>query len=369
MRLKPASRTTSLTSEPATGVRRDGSARLRNVTGWATALLTATALVVPVNFVTEEAGPTFNTIGETNGEQLISIEGRQSYPVSGALDMTTVSVAGGPNTRIFAVQTLGTWLASHTMVVPTELMYDPTVTNEQVTTKNASDMSNSQESAQAAAMTYLHEDFTEKLKIADIPGDSPSAKALKPGDELVSIGGQQIKHFEQIADLLAQTKDRPVEVTVKRDGRTLTEKITPTYSEKADKYLLGVAVKKDYDFPFKVKYGLEEVGGPSAGMMFSLGIIDELTPGQMTGGKHFAGTGTIDADGKVGPIGGIAQKMVGAKDAGAEFFLAPADNCQDVVGHVPDGLSVIKVDTLSQAADAVEKLGTGADPAGFPTCN
>ena len=100
----------------------------------------------------------------------------------------------------------------------------------------------------------------------------------------------------------------------------------------------------------------------------SLGIIDELTEGKMTGGVHFAGTGTIESNGDVGSIGGIAQKMVGAKDAGATVFLAPADNCDEVVGHIPDGLSVVKVSNLTEAADAVKKIGAGEDPSTFPTC-
>jgi PDZ domain-containing protein len=88
----------------------------------------------------------------------------------------------------------------------------------------------------------------------------------------------------------------------------------------------------------------------------------------MTGGKHFAGTGAITAEGKVEPIGGIAQKLVGAKDQGAEYFLAPAENCADVAGRVPDGLDVIKVATLAEARAAVEGIAAGQDPAAFPAC-
>ena len=92
-----------------------------------------------------------------------------------------------------------------------------------------------------------------------------------------------------------------------------------------------------FKFPFDVKISLDKVGGPSAGMMFALGIVDTVTPGDLTGGKHVAGTGTITPDGAVGPIGGIGQKMVGARSGGATMFLAPAANCDDVVGHIPDG--------------------------------
>ncbi len=113
---------------------------------------------------------------------------------------------------------------------------------------------------------------------------------------------------------------------------------------------------------------LDNVGGPSAGMMFALGIVDQLTPGELNGGENVAGTGTIDAEGTVGPIGGIRQKLYGARDAGAEYFLAPAANCDEVVGHVPDGLQVIRTGTLEESLDALSVIAEGGDVASLPTC-
>jgi PDZ domain-containing protein len=136
----------------------------------------------------------------------------------------------------------------------------------------------------------------------------------------------------------------------------------------AGQTLLGVLIDPNYRFPIEVDIKIENIGGPSAGMMFSLGVIDKLTPGPMTGGRKIAGTGTIDSSGEVGPIGGIQQKLVGARDAGAEWFLAPADNCREVVGHVPAGLRVVKVSTLHEAHVAVETIGEGKDTSRLPTC-
>ena len=133
-------------------------------------------------------------------------------------------------------------------------------------------------------------------------------------------------------------------------------------------YQLGIFLATSFEFPFDVSIALDDVGGPSAGMMFALGIIDRLTPEGMTEGRHFAGTGTIDSAGNVGPIGGIAQKMVGASDAGAEFFLAPADNCGEVVGNIPAGLGVVRVSTLDEARSAVEALAAGTSPADLAQC-
>ena len=121
-------------------------------------------------------------------------------------------------------------------------------------------------------------------------------------------------------------------------------------------------------FPFQVQISLDKVGGPSAGMMFSLGIIDTVTPGDLTGGKHIAGTGTISPDGTVGPIGGIGQKMRGARSSGATLFLAPASNCDEVAGHIPAGLQVVRVENLGEARHAVEVAASGQDTSALPAC-
>jgi PDZ domain-containing protein len=130
-----------------------------------------------------------------------------------------------------------------------------------------------------------------------------------------------------------------------------------------------VLLRYEFKFPFQVEISLDKVGGPSAGMMFALGIVDSVTPGNLTGGRHIAGTGTITPEGAVGPIGGIGQKMLAARDSGATMFLAPAANCEDVVGHVPDGLLVVKVETLADATDAVKRLASGEDGSGLPACS
>ena len=109
----------------------------------------------------------------------------------------------------------------------------------------------------------------------------------------------------------------------------------------------------------KVSMHVDDIGGPSAGMMYTLGLIDKLTPADETGGKTIAGTGTIDAKGKVGSIGGIRLKMLGAKRDGATWFLAPESNCGEVVGHVPSGLRDVKVSTLDEAYDALVAIGQG----------
>jgi PDZ domain-containing protein len=170
-----------------------------------------------------------------------------------------------------------------------------------------------------------------------------------------------------VQEELAAGQGAPVTLVVQRAGESVTQTITPM-DNGAGRYILGVMLKYLFTFPFDVTISLDKVGGPSAGLMFSLGIIDTVTAGDMTGGKHVAGTGTITPDGVVGPIGGIQQKMQGARAAGATLFLAPAENCDDVVGHVPGGLQVVKVENLAQARTAVELAGSGQDTSGLPVC-
>lgn len=112
---------------------------------------------------------------------------------------------------------------------------------------------------------------------------------------------------------------------------------------------------------------VEGIGGPSAGMMYALGLIDKLTAENESGGQTIAGTGTIDADGTVGAIGGIRLKMSGARRDGATWFLAPEENCDEVVGHVPEGLRDVRVSTLSEAYDALVAIGKGEGD-GLPHC-
>ncbi|MET4061498.1 PDZ domain-containing protein [Arthrobacter sp. UYP6] len=352
--------------------RTDPRSRGLVISGALTLGLGAAAVFLPAPYVVESPGPTFNTVGTVkaeNGEEtpLIEIEGATTYPTGGELDLTTVYVAGGPDTAMSFLEAVGAWVNPEDAVLPEEFVYPRGTTGEQVDEQNAAAMSSSQEAAVAAALRELDIAFTEELAVADLVADSPAAGVLQAGDTLVRIGNTNIDGIETLRGELQDNGGSPVEVTYRRDGVERTASITPVQGENGS-YQLGIFLATSYQFPFDISIALNNVGGPSAGMMFALGIVDRLTPGELTGGKHFAGTGTIDSAGTVGAIGGIPQKMVGATDSGAEFFLAPADNCGEVVGNIPEGLDVVKVATLDEARSAVEALAAGADPAGLAQC-
>ncbi|KAD4060487.1 PDZ domain-containing protein [Arthrobacter yangruifuii] len=349
--------------------KRTARSRAMLVAGALAVVLGAAGLLLPAQYVVESPGPTFNTLGSAGDSEIIQIEGRPSYPTDGELDLTTVYVSGGPSTNISIFQALGGWVDTNDVVYPTEFLYAPGTTSDEVDEENAAAMTSSQEAATAAALTHLDIGYTQELTVAAVVEGAPAEGVLQAGDTVVAVGDTRIDGIDTLRSVLNDGGGTAAEITVRRDGNEVTESVTPRQSDSGT-YQLGIELATSFEFPFDVSIGagMEQVGGPSAGMMFALGIVDRLTPESMTGGKHFAGTGTIDAAGNVGPIGGIRQKLIGASDAGAEYFLAPADNCGEVVGHVPDGLDVVRVSTLDEAINAVEKLAAGGSAADLPQC-
>ncbi|WP_427171672.1 YlbL family protein [Arthrobacter sp. 92] len=329
--------------------------------------LGVTAATLPVPYVVESPGPTFNTLGNDNGKPVISVSGRDTFPAKGNLDLTTVYVDGGPNGPISIFEAFEAWLDQSKAVYPEELIFPTGVTKEQSQQESAVAMATSQENATAAALKELDIPFEQKLQVAGLSQSSASQGKLQTGDIFTSVNGRPVTSLAVVQAELAAGKGKPATVVVDRNGTAVTETITPAQTP-AGKFILGVLLQYKFKFPFDVKISLDKVGGPSAGMMFALGIVDTVTPGDLTGGKHIAGTGTITPDGAVGAIGGIGQKMYGARAGGATMFLAPAANCDEVVGHIPAGLQVVKVENLAEAREAVQTAGSGGDTSRLPVC-
>jgi PDZ domain-containing protein len=348
-------------------------------TGW-TLLIIALVLglvmsFLPAPYVIEQPGPVYDTLGsqEQGGKDvpLISIDGAETYPTDGTLDMLTVSVRGTREQRPSWAEIFTSWFDRSKAVVPIDSIYPPTVSTEQRNEQNAALMVDSQKEAVAAALTQLDIPFETDVAVGGVDPDGPAADSLVAGDLILSVNGTAATDVDELrAALAANGTGQAASLLVRHeDGSEETIQVTPVISDQTDAPAIGISVAYSYEFPFDVDIELNDVGGPSAGMMFALGIIDKLTPGQLNGGKNVAGTGTIDAAGEVGPIGGIRQKLFGAQDAGASVFLAPAANCDEVVGHVPDGLTVFAVDTLSDSMAALEAVASGGDTSALPTCD
>lgn len=327
--------------------------------------------VTPSPYVIEKPGPVYNTLGTAlhDGSQtpLISIPDETVYPTKGSLDLLTVAVVGNPERRPSWLAVATAWLAPSEAVVPIDQAYPPDTTTEQRDEANQAAMVNSQRDAVAAALTHLGYELPATVSVMSLPKKSPAGGILKPGDTITSVNGAAVSDAVSLRTALQHTgAGSHVQLGITRGGADEVVEVTPV--ELDGKIVVGVNVVTDYRFPFKVHIQLDKVGGPSAGMMFALGIIDKLTPGALQGGEHVAGTGTIDPAGTVGPIGGIQQKLYGAKAAGADWFLAPAKDCDEVTGHIPDGLTVFAVKTLDDSLAALDAIRTGADTSSLPAC-
>ena len=335
-------------------------------------LIGAAGNLVHLPYAVMLPGPAANVLGQEaheDGQQrdLIAIEGHATYPTTGALDFTTVRVNGGPGYPVTVWDLVGAWFDKSQAVYPVDALFPPQQTAADVQSENQAEMVDSQQEAAAVALRKLGIAVPERIKVGQVAKDAPSAGVLKVGDVITSVGAVAVTSADSVRAAIQQaTPGQPVDIVVQRAGAAQT--VRPMTGKSPDgRTVLGIVLGVDFVFPFSVKIDVGAVGGPSAGLMFSLGIYDKLTDGALTGGRNIAGTGTIDSAGAVGPIGGIRQKMVGARRSGATFFLAPADNCDEVRGHEPDGMEVVKVATFDEAERAVASIGTG-DLAGLPHC-
>lgn len=349
--------------------------------GWFGWLLLAAALIgvvvvalLPAPYVIEKPGPVYDTLGDVSVDgdtvPMIQIPAEETYPTEGTLDMLTVSVIGSRESPPTWIDIATAYFDPSRAVVPVDDVYPVGYTIEDSNQQGQVDMANSQKEAIAAALTDLGYEFSSTLSVVETQEGGPSDGLLLPGDIIKTLNGQT---FEDVTGLRAEIAEngvsKPADVVIVRDGVEQTLRINPELSEGDNPTpIIGIVVGSDYDFPIDVSIQLQNVGGPSAGMMFALGIIDKLTPGAINGGEQVAGTGTISATGEVGPIGGIRQKLYGAKGAGADWFLAPEANCNEVTGHIPAGLTVFSVETLDDALAALEAISTGADTSSLPTC-
>jgi len=352
----------------------------RTIAGWVSvavaAVVTVALAVAPAPFVIEQPGPVFNTLGTdqrvgstptADAKPLISIPGKKTYPTAGSLDLLTVSVVGNPDQRPGWFEIVSAWFDPSRAVLPVDAVFPPGTTTEQSNAQNAALMVDSQQDAVAAALNELGYDFPEAVAVKQVIKGTPAADVFTVGDEITTVNGEPVPGVQTLRKLVAANgTDNPAEVGILRKGVASTVSITPVSS--GGQTVLGIGAGMDYTFPFDVKIQLDDVGGPSAGQMFALGIIDKLTPGELNGGKRVAGTGTIDNEGNIGPIGGIRQKMFGARAAGATVFLAPATNCDEVTGHIPGGLTVYSVKTLADSLKVLKAVRSGGSTSGLASC-
>ncbi|MFG6278396.1 PDZ domain-containing protein [Microbacterium sp. 5K110] len=331
---------------------------------------------LPSPYVIQQPGPVLNTLGTSpnaDGEEvpLITVPNEEDTPSAGQLDLLTVQVNGNRERTPSWLELALAWFDPSRAVVPVDRIFPSGQSTEQRNTENAALMSDSQLEASAAALRALDYDVPQDIVVGTVDDAGAAAGMLELGDIITSVDGTPVTTVDEVRSAVQTGAGAPVSLAIDRNGAESSVSVTPRLSDVngQQQWLLGVGLSLGFDLPVDVKIQINNVGGPSAGMMFALGIIDKMSPGDLTGGQHIAGTGTIDAAGNVGGIGGIRQKLYGARDAGATWFLAPRANCGEVVGHVPDGIRVFSVSTLQDSLKVLETIRDEGDLDALPTCD
>lgn len=342
-------------------------ANIMAATGLAASLLLTVLTVVPAQYAIEGPGPTFDTLSASDEVPLVQINGATTYQSSGELRLTTVSVSNASSQRFTVGAVIQGFFSAARTVQPVEAVLGSQQDQDVSQERSARQWITSQESATVSALEALGHEVPATISVVEILDESNAKGLLEVGDILAAADDKDLVSYRDLSDYLdSRQVGDTVTLTVKRGGEDQTVSFDLIDYDGAAR--MGITVDPQFDPPIDVTVGIDKVGGPSAGMMFALAIMDQLTPQDELNGAFVAGTGVIDVDGQVYPIGGIAHKMVGARSAGSDYFLAPVENCDEVVGHIPEGLDVYAVDTLDDAYAAIVAIGKN-DTTGLPRCS
>ena len=342
------------------------------VLGWLTtaAIMGGSLLLVlaPTPYLVEQPGPTYNLLSTIGAKPVIDIPDKETYPVSGDLSMLTVTLKGGPERGASWLEVGLAKLDSSKSIVNITDIYPEGWDRARLDEQSDMMMLDSQANAKGAALSLLNIPYTSEIKVTKVEKKGPAGNILKAADTVLTVQGEKATGLEQVRRLVAATKgERTVDMEIIRDGKRLSVSVLPKMID--EQWRMGIFVQTVPTFPFEIDIQVGNVGGPSAGQMLALAIYDKLTPGELTGGERVSGTGTISLDGKIGPIGGAKQKMYGARRAGHEWFLVPSENCEQVLGNIPEGLNVVKVSTIQDSLNAVKAIATNTGTDRLLTCN
>jgi len=335
------------------------------------AVLFAVAALAPVPYVTMSPGPTVNVLGEVQGKDIVAVSGHRTYPTKGELRLTTVSVTS-PGKQIRLSQALRAWFDDTRAVYPRDAIYPPEQSVQDAQRESSVQMVSSQDTAVAAALTELGYDLPRVVEVLNVTPGSPADGHLEVRDKILSVNGVKAEDAPQVSKAIQRTGvGQPAAFVVRRAGETRHLDVTARAADDDPKRaVVGITIGVGYEFPFDVSVRLaEKIGGPSAGLVFALAVYDELTPGALTGGAEIAGTGTITDTGRVGPIGGIQQKIVAAADAGATVFLVPPGNCDSAraADISEEEIRLVKAPTLHSAIASLKAYAADPD-AELPKC-
>lgn len=331
--------------------------------------LVAAAALMPLPFVVYAPGYTVDVLGtDANDAEIIQVEGHKVYRDDGQLRMTTVLVTA-PQTDKSLFDLMAAWVDPDDAVYPYDVVHGDVRTDEENRIEGEVQMVTSQDAAIAVAQKELGYEVPQLPGVAHVNEGAPADGKLLARDLFLQIGGRKVTTDEEVvAAVKASKPGEPLDLVVLRDHRRTEVTVTPERGDDG-KSSIGIYIGTGFRFPFDVTVQIDpSIGGPSAGLMFSLAIYDTLTPGSLTDGRIIAGTGEIDAEGRVGAIGGIQQKVVAARDAGAELFLVPPPNCPDAMKADNGDMRLVLAETMHSARLALEEWAEDPD-ADLPSCS
>ena len=329
-------------------------------------VLVLASLFLPSPFVILSPGNPQNILGSA-----ITITGAESYPTTGKLSVTSVMVTD-PDSYITGFDVLYGWFDKNRAVLPRVEVYPKGESAADSKKSGAEEMSSSQTNATAAALSFLGYKTSSNLVITEVNEKTNAYKLLLKSDIVITVDDKKFLSASEIMRYLDQKQPGDlVSIKVLRSGGEIITKQIKLSARDDGSAFIGVNIQQNFDFPFEVKIQLAETGGPSGGLIFALGVVEKLTQADLIRGRNIAGTGTITADGQVGPIGGIAEKIIGAKKDGVKIFLAPIENCTDIKNKdqltnsgSKNDMKIVPVATLTEA---ISVLNLPADTT-YPSC-
>jgi PDZ domain-containing protein len=331
-------------------------------------VLLALAAFAPLPYVTYRPGGTFDVLGTgDSGQEIIQVEGQKTYRDEGELRMTTVIVSQ-PKQENSLLELMATWLNGDNAVMPYDAVYRDDETEEENQIEGSVQMVSSQDVAIAVALTELDFKVIPSVQVQYVEPGSPADGQLEVRDIFLEVNGTKVKTSDDVINAVAESSPGD-EVSFLVSRGEAEQQISIAPEEIDGEQRVGVQLGLGYIFPFDVSVNINpRISGPSAGLMFSLAIYDTLTPGSLTDDEVVAGTGEIGPDGAVGAIGGVAQKIAGARDDGADLFLVPPRNCPDVDKVDNGDMQLVLAETMHDAVVALEAWAEDRD-ADLPSCD
>lgn len=332
-------------------------------------VLAAVIALAPVPYVTWAPGGTYDLLGTVDGQDAIKISGAKTFATNGEMLMTTISVTAPDSSLSLPEVLISYWMPARE-VLPRSAVYRVGASAVDVDDQETQLMAQSQDTAVVAALRAADIEVEELPMVTTVVTSGPAADILHPGDLIYAVDNVRVTTNAEVSQAVKNRHvGQKVMFTIIRNRVTIHEAVTTRATSAApNDPMVGIEVSTGYRYDPEISFAVDPaVGGSSAGLMFALSIYDRLTPGELTEGRIVAGTGTMAADGTVGGIGGVEEKLAAAARDGATVFLLPKSNCVNV-RSVPDGIRLVAVTSLGDAVGDLVALDDPKTAAGVVGC-